>query len=256
MPALWHPNPLLKSSFTSGFLLLFTSVWNFFTVAEKAPPSSAPGGPNRSAPSRFAASSASCRAVFTVSFLECTNTIACLPPRNAPAHFSYVISAIKASRFMALVSVTPTNRCVNGIGRKLWSNTNKPFFVTPRNDATSAGLGSVADKPTILIDDCVVSTCRCVLATSVSITGPRSSFSKCTSSIISSRSVAAAETSPPLRVITSHFSGVVTSMVVSSSSFFDSCVSPVSSRTLSPSGARRRENAAVTSAASAFMGAT
>jgi hypothetical protein len=68
--------------------------------------------------------------------------------------------------------------------------------------------------------------------------------------------VDATETSPPLRVMTSHFSGVVTIIVVSSSSFFVSCVSPVSSLTVIPSGASLRENAFVTSAASAFIGAT
>ena len=74
--------------------------------------------------------------------------------------------------------------------------------------------------------------------------------------MMSRRSADATDTSPPLRVMTSHFSGVVTIICVSSSSFLLSCVSPVSSRTEMPSGARRREKAPVTSAASAFIGAT
>lgn len=43
-------------------------------------------------------------------------------------------------------------------------------------------------------------------------------------------------TSPPLRVMTSHFSGVVTIICVSASSFLLSCMSPVSSRTDRPAG--------------------
>src|SRR5262245_50450983 len=47
----------------------------------------------------------------------------------------------------------------------------------------------------------------------------------------------ASATSPVLlRVTTSHFSGVVTSMLVAAISALVSCMSPVSSRTLSPSG--------------------
>ena len=53
-------------------------------------------------------------------------------------------------------------------------------------------------------------TWRRVRATSVSITGPRSSFSRWTSSIISSFTKVANAISLLLRVITSHFSGVVT----------------------------------------------
>ena len=49
--------------------------------------------------------------------------------------------------------------------------------------------------------------------------------------MMSSRSEDATLTSPPFRVITSHFSGVVTIMCVSSISFLVSCVSPVSSLT-------------------------
>ena len=51
------------------------------------------------------------------------------------------------------------------------------------------------------------------------------------SSKMSSRSSEATDVSPPLRVITSHFSGVVTTICVSASSFLLSCMSPVSSRT-------------------------
>lgn len=61
--------------------------------------------------------------------------------------------------------------------------------------------------------------------------------------------------SEPLRVTTSHFSGVVTMSWVITISRFVSCMSPVYSRTWSPSGASDLENLATTSAASAFMGA-
>eukprot|EP00200_Dunaliella_tertiolecta_P000137 CAMPEP_0202363946 /NCGR_PEP_ID=MMETSP1126-20121109/15536_1 /ASSEMBLY_ACC=CAM_ASM_000457 /TAXON_ID=3047 /ORGANISM="Dunaliella tertiolecta, Strain CCMP1320" /LENGTH=81 /DNA_ID=CAMNT_0048958461 /DNA_START=121 /DNA_END=366 /DNA_ORIENTATION=+ len=63
-------------------------------------------------------------------------------------------------------------------------------------------------------------------------------------------------TSPPLRVMTSHFSGVVTIICVSASSFLVSCMSPVSSRTSRPSGFSLLEKLATTSAAKAFIGAT
>ena len=115
MPALWHPNPLAKSSFTSGFRLLFTSAWNRATSGWSSPLEKRSPWPSAS----FAASSASWRAVFTVSFRLCTNTIACFPDRSAPAHFRYATSAIKLARFIAFVSVTPTNTCVSGMGRKL-----------------------------------------------------------------------------------------------------------------------------------------
>lgn len=77
-------------------------------------------------------------------------------------------------------------------------------------------------------------TCRSVRAMSVSMTGPRSSLSRCTSSMIRRRTAAATATSPPLRVMTSHFSGVVTIICVASSSRLDSCMSPVSSCTTMP----------------------
>ncbi len=48
--------------------------------------------------------------------------------------------------------------------------------------------------------------------------------------------MAAQHTSPPFRVMTSHFSGVVTIICVSASSFLLSCMSPVSSRTDRPAG--------------------
>jgi hypothetical protein len=48
---------------------------------------------------------------------------------------------------------------------------------------------------------------------------------------------------PTLRVMTSHFSGVVTIICVSASSFLVSCMSPVSSRTARPEwGQRRRQH--------------
>ena len=252
MPALWQPKPRWKSSFTSLFLLRSTS---FFQEVKSGWFS----GANSSSPPcdwSFAAISPSCFAVLTVSLRLCTKTIACFPVLSAAVHLSYAICAMSICRFIALPSVTPTNICVSGIGLKLWSKTKRPASDTPRNLATSAGLGRVAESPTIRIMLCVVSTCLCVRATSVSITGPRSSFSRCTSSMMSSLSDDATLTSPPLRVITSHFSGVVTIMCVSSISFFVSCVSPVSSLTWIPSGANRRPNAPVTSAASAFIGAT
>ena len=62
-------------------------------------------------------------------------------------------------------------------------------------------------------------TCLKVRATRVSITGPRSSCSRWTSSMIRSLTILASAISPVLfRVTTSHFSGVVTSIYTSSPS--------------------------------------
>ena len=56
-------------------------------------------------------------------------------------------------------------------------------------------------------------TCLRVLATRLSMTEPRSSCSKCTSSMMSSRTIWVNAISPVLlRVTTSHFSGVVTNI--------------------------------------------
>jgi hypothetical protein len=60
------------------------------------------------------------------------------------------------------------------------------------------------------ITRCAFSTSRSVRATMDSMTGPRSSASRCTSSMSSSLTLSMSEPSPLLRVITSHFSGVVT----------------------------------------------
>ena len=160
MPALWQPKPLAYSSLSSGLRLRLMSDWNRFMsgCVSAHPKSSRP-------PSAFAANSASWRAVFTVSLRLCTNTIACFPLLSAARHLSYAISAISIWRFIALPSVTPTKTCDSGMGRKLWSNTNSPASVTPRKRATSLGLGSVADSPTMRIMLCVVSTWRCVRAT-------------------------------------------------------------------------------------------
>lgn len=60
----------------------------------------------------------------------------------------------------------------------------------------------------------------------------------------------------PRLVTTSHFSGVVTMIAVSSTSFFVSFMSPVNSRTLMPAHESRLANLSVTSAARALRGAT
>ena len=59
-----------------------------------------------------------------------------------------------------------------------------------------------------------------------------------------------------LRVMTSHFSGVVTMTWVACSSRCVSCMSPVSSLTTTPQQPSFSENFWVTSAARAFIGAT
>lgn len=135
-------------------------------------------------------------------------------------------------------------------------------------------------------------TWRRVRATNASITGPLSSFNKCTSSMIRSFTSIESDISLLLRVMTSHFSGVVTiiwntrkenmqaflralsnhsrkitycsltrnyrtshvkcSTCVSSSSFLESCMSPVSSLTVIFKGANRWLKVDVTSAANAL----
>lgn len=90
----------------------------------------------------------------------------------------------------------------------------------------SAGHSSLPDLPGPALLGGPTPTCRRVRATSVSMTGPLSSFSRCTSSMIRSLTRDATATSPPLRVITSHFSGVVTIICVSASSLLLSCMSP------------------------------
>lgn len=60
----------------------------------------------------------------------------------------------------------------------------------------------------------------------------------------------------PRLVTTSHFSGVVTMIAVSSTSFLVNFMSPVSSRTLMPAHESRLANLSVTSAARALSGAT
>mmetsp|Transcript_23808 Transcript_23808/g.77830 ORF Transcript_23808/g.77830 Transcript_23808/m.77830 type:complete len:351 (-) Transcript_23808:1019-2071(-) len=102
---------------------------------------------------------------------------------------------------------------------------------------------------------CDDSTSRSVRATSASMTGPRSSLSKCTSSM-TSKPTDWTIPSEPLRVVTSHFSGVVTMSCVACSSRFVSCMSPVYSRTDRPSGPSALPNLETSSAASAFIGAT
>ena len=59
-----------------------------------------------------------------------------------------------------------------------------------------------------------------------------------------------------LRVVTSHFSGVVTIICVSMSSFLVSCMSPVNSRTTRRSSRSRLPKFSTISCASAFIGAT
>lgn len=142
--------------------------------------------------------------------------------------------------------------------------------------------------------DLVAPTCRRVRATIVSMTAPRSSFRRCTSSIMRSftfwrqnqhqnmyvivhigkgRPTEASSPSPVgFRVTTSHFSGVVTMICVSLISCFVSCMSPaydqvndtrscdtvyipVSSRTRTFNHFSRFPIFRVISAASAFMGA-
>mmetsp|Transcript_23096 Transcript_23096/g.68646 ORF Transcript_23096/g.68646 Transcript_23096/m.68646 type:complete len:208 (+) Transcript_23096:4817-5440(+) len=104
---------------------------------------------------------------------------------------------------------------------------------------------------------CVASTCRMVLATMDSSTGPRSSCSRWISSMMSSRTSVAYVRSSDLRVMMSHFSGVVTMTCVSSISAFVRLMSPVSSRTLMPYAAVKRcVKLPTISATSAFIGAT
>ena len=74
--------------------------------------------------------------------------------------------------------------------------------------------------------------------------------------MISNRTDCTSDPSPAFRVMTSHFSGVVTMIWVLAISALVSCMSPVSSRTLIPSGFRMPPNLRTTSCASAFMGAT
>lgn len=60
---------------------------------------------------------------------------------------------------------------------------------------------------------------------------------------------------PGLRVVTSHFSGVVIIILVAIISGFVRCISPVNSRTDSPRGSSRLPKLRAISAASAFIGA-
>mmetsp|Transcript_15707 Transcript_15707/g.53639 ORF Transcript_15707/g.53639 Transcript_15707/m.53639 type:complete len:336 (-) Transcript_15707:647-1654(-) len=250
MPAWWHPKPLGKSSCSSLLRLLPRS-------RLKACSSGCCELSKSSASPSFCAISCSCRAVFAVSLRLCTNTIACLPLRMASLALAYATSCMILCLAMAFFSLTPMKFCASGTGLKDASNSCRPVSrCTPRKRATSAGLGSVALSPTMRIMLWLVSTCRSVRLTMVSMTGPRSSFRRCTSSMMSRRTRLATLASPPLRVMTSHFSGVVTMTCVSASSRLLSCMSPVSSRTSMPSGASLRPNAPAISAASAFMGAT
>lgn len=60
---------------------------------------------------------------------------------------------------------------------------------------------------------------------------------------------------PGLRVVTSHFSGVVMIMLVAMISGLVRCMSPVSSRTVRPKGPSRFPKLRAISAAKAFIGA-
>mmetsp|Transcript_3063 Transcript_3063/g.12241 ORF Transcript_3063/g.12241 Transcript_3063/m.12241 type:complete len:309 (-) Transcript_3063:721-1647(-) len=154
-------------------------------------------------------------------------------------------------------TVTPMNCCCSGHGRNELSNTNSPFAgFTRRNDATSSKLGSVAERPTSRTISCVCSTCRTVRATMDSNTGPRVSCSRWISSMISRRTSCVYVRSPDLRVMMSHFSGVVTMTCVSSICARDNDTSPVSSRTFTPYGLSLAPRLPTISATSAFMGAT
>mmetsp|Transcript_28345 Transcript_28345/g.85721 ORF Transcript_28345/g.85721 Transcript_28345/m.85721 type:complete len:352 (+) Transcript_28345:166-1221(+) len=102
---------------------------------------------------------------------------------------------------------------------------------------------------------CDDSTSRSVRATSASMTGPRSSLSKCTSSM-TSKPTDWTIPSEPLRVVTSHFSGVVTMSCVCAICSLVSCWSPVSSLTVMPNGSSRFPKLSTISCTSAFIGAT
>mmetsp|Transcript_13447 Transcript_13447/g.42956 ORF Transcript_13447/g.42956 Transcript_13447/m.42956 type:complete len:352 (-) Transcript_13447:1003-2058(-) len=102
---------------------------------------------------------------------------------------------------------------------------------------------------------CDDSTSRSVRAISASMTGPRSSLSKCTSSM-TSKPTDWTIPSEPLRVVTSHFSGVVTMSCVCEICSFVSCWSPVSSLTVMPNGSSRFPKLSTISCTSAFIGAT
>ena len=106
-----------------------------------------------------------------------------------------------------------------------------PLQICPPDSEHSYKSASVWAWFFINLWDC---TWRCVRAMIVSMTGPLSSFSKWTSSMMSSFTVAATATSPPFLVITSHFSGVVTIIWVSAISRLLNCMSPVNSFTSTP----------------------
>mmetsp|Transcript_24203 Transcript_24203/g.60073 ORF Transcript_24203/g.60073 Transcript_24203/m.60073 type:complete len:219 (+) Transcript_24203:2978-3634(+) len=167
------------------------------------------------------------------------------------------MSFMSWKRCSGFLTVTPMNCCCSGHGRKLLSKTKSPLAgLTRRNAATSSKLGSVADSPTMRTISCVVSTWRTVRATIDSSTGPRPSCSRWISSMMSRRTSCVYVRSPDLRVMMSHFSGVVTITCVSSICARLSDTSPVSSRTLTPKGFRRAPRLPTISATSAFMGAT
>mmetsp|Transcript_8845 Transcript_8845/g.25709 ORF Transcript_8845/g.25709 Transcript_8845/m.25709 type:complete len:221 (-) Transcript_8845:736-1398(-) len=151
----------------------------------------------------------------------------------------------------------PTKVCASGQGRCSPPKWKVPWTgCARRNSATSSWFGSVALMPQSRTSSCVASTRRCVRATMDSMTAPRSSASRCTSSRMSSRTDSARLPSPPFRVTTSHFSGVVTMRFAASASSRVSCASPVYSRTVRPRHIKRLLNLLTTSCASAFMGAT
>mmetsp|Transcript_12824 Transcript_12824/g.30296 ORF Transcript_12824/g.30296 Transcript_12824/m.30296 type:complete len:422 (-) Transcript_12824:326-1591(-) len=90
----------------------------------------------------------------------------------------------------------------------------------------------------------------------LSSTGPRSSCSRCISSMITSRTSWVYARPSPWRVTMSHFSGVVTIICVSLICCRVRLESPLSSRTVTPYGPRRFEKFLTTSWTSAFIGAT
>mmetsp|Transcript_9399 Transcript_9399/g.30027 ORF Transcript_9399/g.30027 Transcript_9399/m.30027 type:complete len:239 (-) Transcript_9399:224-940(-) len=128
------------------------------------------------------AMSRSAVAVLTVSAREWTKMRTWFFPAWATT-FSKQILFMSWKRLMAFFSATPMYCCWSGTGRKELSKKKRPLAgSTRRSAATSAKLGSVAERPTRRTASLVVSTWRMVRATMVSRTGPRSSWTQRTTS--------------------------------------------------------------------------
>ena len=114
---------IVKSPVALTFFQVFSREWTLWVMLVLTPETrvanvDAIGAVvNAVVPSWAAANSASCVAVFTVSFRLWTKTMACLPFRKASHALLYAICAMSVCRLMEFFSVTPMNFCVNGIGR-------------------------------------------------------------------------------------------------------------------------------------------